>query len=301
MNPPTLAELGANRLVFSGATSETGLRVATQLAARFGAANIVCLVRPSSQVGTLQRIGVTLETGDVTDGHTLGRLLDEKALYLDMTHPKFYPQSLDTIRKSGLKRAVFVTTTGIFSRYHHCSDIYRDGEERLRACGFSMTILRPSMIYGSPRDKNMNRLVRTLHRFPMFPLFGAGRSLMQPVFVDDLAQGIVSAVGNPNSVGRAYNLAGPVGISYRGIVETILKKLERRVTLLNVGLPLAAGLVGAAQYVPGFPLKREQVLRLLEDKVFDISSAQDELHFWPRSFAEGIEAEIEAMRAEGTL
>lgn len=297
----SLHDLGANRLVFSGATSDTGNRVAAQLAARFGPENIVCLVRESSRVAPLEKLGVRLEIGDVTDGQSLSRLLDEKALYLDMTHPKFYPRSLETMRRSGLQRAVFVTTTGIFSRYHHCSDIYKDGEERLRACGFSMTILRPSMIYGSSRDKNMNRLIRTLQRFPAFPLFGAGRSLMQPVFVDDLASGIVTAIVNPRSVGREYNLAGPRAISYRAIVETILEKLERSVTLLNVGLPLASGLVGAAQYVPGFPLKREQVLRLLEDKVFDISSAQQELHFRPRSFAEGIEAEIEAMRAEEML
>lgn len=297
----SLHDLGANRLVFAGATSETGNRVAAQLAARFGPENIICLVRETSHLPPLEKLGVRLEVGDVTDGQSLARLLDAHALYLDMTHPKFYPQSLETMRRSGLKRAVFVTTTGIFSRYHHCSDIYRDGEERLRACGFSMTILRPSMIYGSPRDKNMNRLIRTLHRFPVFPLFGAGRSLMQPVFVDDLASGIVSAIADPRSVGRAYNLAGPVGISYRAIVETILARLERRVTLLNVGLPLASSIVGAAQYVPNFPLKREQVLRLLEDKVFDISSAQQELNFRPRSFAEGIQAEIEAMRAGGRL
>ncbi len=289
------------QLVFSGATSGTGVRVAQRLVERFGADNITCLVRVSSDTTPLERLGVRLERGDVTDGHSLARLLTAETLYLDMTHPKFYPLSLETIRQSALKRAFFVTTTGIFSRYHHCSDIYKDGEARIRACGLATTILRPSMIYGSVRDKNMNRLIRTLAKAPVFPLFGAGRSLMQPVFVDDLAQGIVAAIGNPATAGQEYNLAGPVGLSYRRIVHTILRELGRRVTLLNVGLPLAAGIAGVGERVPGFPIKKEQVLRLLEDKVFDISPARAELGYNPRPFAEGIALEIAEMREVGAL
>ena len=289
------------RTVVAGATSGTGVAVTQRLAAKFGAGNITCLVRADSQVAPLRELGVQLEIGDVTDGASLARLLDSGTVYLDMTHPKFYPRSLETIQKTRLERAYFVTTTGIFSRYHHCSDIYKDGEARLKESGLCLTILRPSMIYGSLRDKNMNRLIRTLHRAPLFPLFGAGRSLMQPVFIDDLADGIIAAIGNPATENQSYNLAGPVALSYRRIVDTILNELDRRVTLLGVGLPLAAGLVGVAQNVPGFPIKREQVLRLLEDKVFDIAAARTDLGFAPRSFSEGIALEIAEMKAAGAL
>lgn len=289
------------KYVFSGATSATGNSVARHLAAKVGAQNITCLVRPTSEVAPLQKLGLRLETGDVTDTVFLRRVLNRDTIYLDMTHPKFYPQSIDAIRDSGVKRAYFVTTTGVFSKYHHCSDIYQEGEARIRDSGINYTILRPSMIYGSSRDKNMNKLISFLHRAPAFPLFGAGRSLMQPVFIEDLGSGITGAIDNPATEYQEYNLAGPRGLTYRAIVGNLMDHLGRRVPLLNIGLPLAAAIVKPAQYIPGFPIREEQVLRLLEDKVFDISKARAELNYNPRSFDKGIAIEVEEMKAAGLL
>lgn len=285
----------------SGGTSGTGVRVIERLARKVGSDNILCLVRPTSDVAPLEKLGLRLHVGDVTDAHSLGALLRANTIYLDMTHPKHYHKSLEAVVKAGVERAYFVTTTGVFSSYNQFSAIYKENEAKIQNSGITYTILRPSMIYGSLRDKNMNRLIRTLNRTPVFPLFGAGRSLMQPVFVDDLADGIVAAIGNAATENQSYNLAGPVGIAYRRIVDTILKQLDRRVTLLNVGLPLAAGVATVGQRVPGFPVTREQVLRLLEDKVFDISKAKSELGYNPRSFAEGIEVEIGEMKAAGAI
>lgn len=287
--------------IISGATSGTGDRVITRLAEKVGADNITCLVRSTSPVGLLQSLGLRYHEGDVTDPDSLQSLLDPQTIYIDMTHPKYYHKSLEAVVRAGVERAYFITTTGIFSRYNHCSQIYRENEAKIRASGITYTILRPSMIYGSMRDKNMHRLITFLARSPVFPLFGAGRSMMQPVFVDDLADGIVAAIDDPRTENQEYNLAGPSPISYRRIVETILDKLDRRVQLLNISTYLAASVVRGAQYIPFFPINHEQVLRLHEDKVFDISKAEVELNYRPRPFAVGIAAEIEEMRNEGVI
>ena len=283
--------------VISGTTSGTGVRVIERLVAKVGGDNITCLVRSTSDVAPLERLGLRLHVGDITEPESFTGLLNARTVYVDMTHPKHYHKSLEAVMNAGVERAYFVTTTGVFSSYNQFSAIYRENEAKIRQSGLTYTILRPSMIYGSLRDKNMNRLIRTLNRFSVFPLFGAGRSLMQPVFVDDLADGIVAAIGNSSTENQEYNLAGPTGIPYRRIVETIAAQLERRVALLNIGLPLASGMVRFAQHVPGFPITHEQVLRLLEDKVFDISKAQKELGYSPRSFRDGVAAEIAEMKA----
>ncbi len=289
------------KYVVSGTTSGTGVRVIERLARKVGTENILCLVRASSDVVPLQKMGLSLHVGDVTDPESLHRILSPSTIYVDMTHPKHYHKSLEAVMQSGVKRAYFVTTTGIFSRYNQFSDIYKINEAKICESGITYTILRPSMIYGSLRDKNMNRLIRFLDRSPVFPLFGAGRSLMQPVFVDDLADGIVAAIGNIQTENQEYNLAGPSGLPYRAIVETIARELDKRVTLLHIGLPLAASLVRFAQYIPRFPVSQEQVLRLLEDKVFDISKAEKELDYRPRSFQQGIAIEIAEMKAAGVI
>jgi uncharacterized protein YbjT (DUF2867 family) len=289
------------RYVIAGATSGTGDRVIRNLVRKVGVESITCLVRPTSSIAFIKRLGIHCHIGDVTEPESYRELLGAGTIYIDMTHPKYYQDSIGALRDGGVERAYFVTTTGIFSRYHHCSDIYKAGEERIRQSGIVYTILRPSMIYGSLRDKNMHRLIKFLDRAPVFPLLGGGRSMMQPVFVDDLTQGIIEAIDDSKTEYQEYNLAGPRGISFRCVVETILRALNRKVALFNVGMSFASKVARYAQYVPGFPVNQEQVLRLLEDKVFDISKATAELKYTPRDFADGIEIEIEELRSKGVI
>ena len=62
-------------------------------------------------------------------------------------------------------------------------------ENTIETSGLKYTILRPTMIYGSPRDRNMWRLIRFMRYSPIVPIFGDGNYLQQPIFVGDVAQG----------------------------------------------------------------------------------------------------------------
>lgn len=289
------------KIVFSGSTSDTGNRVLKKLVEKIGNDSITCLVRPTSDTRYLEQLKVRTVIGDVTEPETLKQILNPSARYLDMTHPKHYHKSLEAVVSAGVERAYFVTTTGIFSKYNQFSQIYKDNEAKIRASSIVYTILRPSMIYGSMQDKNMHRLIQFLDRYPVFPLFGAGKSLMQPVYAEDLAAGIVSAIVTVGTENQEYNLAGPTGITYEEIVDTILAKMNRSILKINVDTTLAANIAKFAQKVPGFPVTEEQVLRLQEDKVFDISKAVKELGFSPRSFEAGIGMEIAEMRQAGLI
>jgi nucleoside-diphosphate-sugar epimerase len=154
------------------------------------------------------------------------------------------------------------------------------------------------MIYGNSRDHNMNKLVRVLDRLPVFPVFGPGTALMQPVYVGDLADGIVAAVER-EATGE-FNLAGDVPLTYNEILKTVAAALGRNVRLVHVNHGLAARIVSVLEPVPGFPIKHEQVMRLLEDKAFDITSSVAELDYRPRSFAEGIALQVAEYRSAST-
>lgn len=289
------------RYVISGATSATGNSVTQQLIDRIGVGNIVCITRSTSNVDPLQRMGVRYITGDVNDSSTMESVLEPSDTYIDMTHPKYYPVTVPLVKASGVKRVYFITTTGIFSKYHHCSDIYKVGEGLIAESGLEYTILRPSMIYGSDRDRNMSRLIRFLSRTPVFPLFGGGASKMQPVHYEDLATGIVSAILHPGSVNKAYNLAGPEPLTYRELVTAILDQLKRKALLVPVPTGPAYLAVQAMQWIPRFPINGEQVQRLREDKAFDISAAVNDLGYRPRSFVTGIAEEVALLRKAGVI
>lgn len=286
----------------AGGTSELGERVIHGLVADYSAEKITCLVRKTSDTRRLEQMGVNLQVGDITDPQSYPGLLGPDVLYLDMTHPKYYHKSIDVVKNQGVKRAFFITTTGIFSKYRSAAEIYKIGEDRIKDSGCKWTILRPSMIFGTERDRNMNKLLKFISRYPVFPVFGDGQCLMQPVYVADLAAGILAAFRNVTiTENKAYNLCGLQPISYIELLQKCRTALQSSIKFVHVphGLAVFAATVG--EKIPGFPVKREQVLRLLENKVFDISLAENELNYKPRIFEQGISLEVERLKEMGIL
>lgn len=156
-----------------------------------------------------------------------------------------------------------MTTTGAFSKYRAAAAGDLEAEDAVRKSCLGYTILRPTMIYGGPGDRNMHRLVRVLAQTPVFPLFGDGKHLMQPIHVDDLANAIVAAALNEAVVGGEFNLAGANALPYKDLVRAVATALGRRILIVRTPLGLVAAIAGAFERtrIP-FPITREQVLRL---------------------------------------
>jgi len=194
---------------------------------------------------------------------------------------------------AGLKRAVFVSTTAIFTALEASSRSVRlAAEASIEDSVLDWTIVRPTMIYGTPADRNIWRLLRLLRWCPVVPIPGAGTRLQQPVHVDDLAQAIVSALEAPTAIAKAYDVAGPEPLTFRQVIEQAATAVGRRAVLLPV--PLRPAIVALRLYeraVSRPRLKAEQLERLGEDKAFDIEAARKDLGYEPRSFADGVQAE----------
>lgn len=282
----------------AGGTSELGNRVVRALVEIYSKDAITCLHRRDSEIKPLEELGVRLVEGDVCIPATYKAHLSRDIIYIDMTHPKYYHSSIEIIKEAEIQRAFFVTTTGIFSQYNHCSDIYIQGENKIKASSCTYTILRPSMIYGTNRDRNMTKLLGYLAKWPVFPVFGQGDCLMQPVYVQDLADGIVSAIKNEELTrNKEYNLCGPTAMPYSQILRLACEALGRKVRLVRVPYRLALfGATVGEKVIPKFPIKKEQVQRLVEDKCFDISEACADLNFSPREFSAGIKEEVVQLR-----
>ena len=247
-------------------------------------------------------MGVKLVTGDVVDKTTFCKVIDAETFYIDITGPKHYWQTVPHLIEFGIKRALFVSTTGIYSKFRAVTTEYLQSEAAINESGIAFTIIRPSMIYGTERDRNMTKLLRFLDKWPVFPVFGSGEYLMQPVYVQDLAEGILTAILREEvSRGKAYNLCGPSPLPYIDLLRECSKALGRKTKFLHIPSKIAEGLAAVGQMIPGFPITREQVMRISEDKKFDISLAQCELGYSPRSFAEGIELEVQGLRQKNML
>src|SRR5207248_6327219 len=67
--------------------------------------------------------------------------------------------------------------------------------------------------------------------FPIFMMAGSGEYLIQPIFVEDLADLAVRAGASADS--RIMDAAGPEIFTYREVVERIAKQVHRNVILMG--------------------------------------------------------------------
>lgn len=129
-------------------------------------------------------------------------------------------------------------------------DTLRRGEERLaRACertGALLTVLRPTLIYGCGRDRNLTRIVAFARRWRFVPVAGAAAGLRQPVHAADLAALAVRLLQEPSPPDVAYAPGGET-VSYRQMVERAVAAAgcePRLLPLPTALLALALGLAG---------------------------------------------------------
>lgn len=281
----------------TGGTGFTGERVLARLRARGDA--VRCLVRSEEKAGACRATGATAVLGDLADGDRLAAGMAGCDTLIHVASMGFgqAPGVVAAAERAGVRRAVFVSTTGIFTQLNAASKRVRvEAEEAVRRSGLAWTLVRPTMIYGSARDRNICRLIRYIRRWPVLPVFGPGRSLMQPVYVEDLAAGIVGAAVSPVAIGREYNLPGAQSLTYNELVHTVARLMGRRVQLLHLPAgPFVAALRGTEGLGLRLPLKAEQIQRLNEDKAFSWDEARKDFGYSPRTLAEGLKEEIASM------
>ncbi len=255
------------------------------------------LARTATAAERVKELGATPVPGDLDDPASVDAAFagSEAEALVNLASLGFghAPVVVAAAEEAGLKRAVFVSTTAILTRLATASKPVRvAAEETIAASALDWTIIRPTMIYGTPADRNMARLLRRLRRVPVLPLPGGGTALQQPVHVDDLATVIVNALDRPATVRRAYDVGGPEPLTLRTVIQEAGRAVGRAPRLVPVPLTPVVGLVRLYQAVAPSPrLRSEQVARLAEDKAVDIGPARTDLDFDPRPFAEGIRAE----------
>jgi len=287
-----------------GATGFTGSHVAPLLLD--AGYEVTCMVRATSDTSCLPQSRLRFVEGDLGDPQSLVDTMRGHEILVCVASIGFGhgPSIVNAARAAGIRRALFVSTTAIFTSLDARTKTVRAAaEQAIRESGLDWTILRPTMIYGTARDRNMIRLIRYLRRWPVMFVIGSGQYLQQPIHVDDVARAVVDAVKSDVTIGRAYNIAGAAPLTFHQVIEIVTRLLRRRVRKLRIPVaPVVAVLRALERMHLRAPIRAEQILRLNEDKAFPYDEAARDFGFSPRSFEEGIAQEIASVeRNAGVL
>ena len=280
------------RVFVTGGTGFTGSHVVPLLLKN--GYQVRCLYRHASDRSTLLRDPPEIEwvEGDLSGTQALASSMRGTDALVNLASLGFghADSILQAAQTAGLQRAIFISTTAIFTQLNATSKKIRVAAElAIERSGLKYTILRPTMIYGSPRDRNIWRLIRFICYSPVVPIFGNGNSLQQPIYVEDVARAILNCLANDRTIGKSYNIAGKSPLTYNEVIDSIARQLNKHVWKIHIPYKPVVRLLGLFErtHIP-LPIKAEQVLRLNEDKNFSYEDARRDFGFSPRSFEEGL-------------
>jgi NADH dehydrogenase len=129
-----------------------------------------------------------------------------------------------------------------------------------------VSMIRPSVMFGHD-DAFLTTLVRLIKLLPVFPMFGRGGTMLQPVYVEDVGEAISRLAVVPPPAGAIYELAGPRVYTYRSLLTEIARGLGLRRGFLPMPFPVWKLLAAIAEYLPTAGLTRNQVELMQHDNV----------------------------------
>lgn len=236
--------------------------------------------------------------GDTSDISVTDELLKDCDTVL---HIAGIQTSLNIMRsavKNDVKRVILVHTTGIYSKYKEAGEEYRriDSEvyQLAKNNNINLTILRPTMIYGTTTDRNISVFIKMVDKLPIIPVVNGAHYELQPVHCADLGKAFFQVLINPNVCdNHDYILSGGAPIELRDIFDQIAKNLGVQRSFISCPYPIA---YAGAWVLYALTLKqvdfRERVQRLCEPRIYSHDEARRDFGYSPRTFQEGIVQEV---------
>jgi len=106
-------------------------------------------------------------------------------------------------------------------------------EEHVRRSGIDYTILRSAIVYG-PNDGFTTALASLVATVPFFYLTpGDGRTLLQPIWVEDLATCLVWALEDETTKNETYEIGGSEYLSFNQVLENVMQAINIQRTIIH--------------------------------------------------------------------
>jgi uncharacterized protein YbjT (DUF2867 family) len=238
-------------LLLTGATGQVGAALLRSLVDE--GTDVRCLVRRDPRRLGSQRVRVQIALGDLTDPpsfrnalrgvdtvvHLAASIRDQPGGSIEELNGIATWRIVRAAQHAGVGRFVFFSTLDACT--HHRTRFHRAkalAEQAVREADLDWTVFAPSIVY-APGDEWLTQLER-LALLPVMPMSGMGRARYQPIWAEDAAACVMSALHTPASERQRYELAGPETLTHSEIVRLVLDSLHRPRPLVKVPTPIVS-------------------------------------------------------------
>lgn len=288
-------------ILVTGITGHSGRYFLQELINNKYEDTIRCIVRKTSDTSMIDNSGLKIEKaiGNLEDQKFVDNALNGVDTVIHIASIYYSVNLIKSIVRNNVKRAIFVHTTGIYSKYKSASFDYKNIEKNINKIindsnsKVNLVYLRPTMIYGYLNDRNMIIFIKMVDKFKILPVISHGENLIQPVNGKDLGRAYYQILMKPEIIKGDYILSGEKPISMLDMFKLISSDLNKNTYFISV--PLSVGVFmakilkictfGNIDYI-------EKVQRMGEDRSFLHDAAARDFGYKPMRFNEGLKVEI---------
>ncbi len=291
-------------ILVTGGTGFIGQVLIRQLVA--AGHRVRLLIRPSKQSPRLPK-GIPVEV-------TVSSLNDERSLRAAMVsiHTVYHLASVErrgaeadlmATDVQGTRNILQAAVEAQVDRFFYVSHLGADrasafpvlkikaiAEEFIRRSGLDFTILRTAMVFGV-NDGFTTGLAQTARVLPfVFLLPGLGDNLLQPIWVEDLATCLTWALDDEDSRRQTIEVGGPEFLTFREVVETILRKIGVKRTLISVYPPVLRLITVLLEYVfPAPPISIYWLDYMATNRTCSLDTVPRVFNLLPARFSQRID------------
>ena len=315
--PAFVRTAGNLTVAVTGATGFVGRHICRTLLEH--GHSVRALVRDPRHAGHLSRSAQLIE-GDIFDRTSLDHLVDKadacvhlvgiimQQPRLDITFQRLHVQATANIvaacEAAGVLRYVHMSALGArpdaVANYHRTKF---QAEQIVRDSRLPWTIFRPSLIHGP--DGEFTGMVAKWVRgsappFLFMPYFGAGplgrgpRRLIQPIYINDLAEAFARSLETERTVREVYPIGGPERMTWPEMLRTFRDAISPGSRKPAIAIPAwkakaMATLAAAASLGSLLPFNVDQVIMSQEDSTCDTQRVAQHLGLELTSFQAAVD------------
>jgi uncharacterized protein YbjT (DUF2867 family) len=229
-----------------GGTGFIGRHLVTLLLQNGEAVRVATRDRDRVKIPTEPANAPEITQGNILDDTSVGRALSGADTVVNLvgiltetttqTHRAIHIEGARRVALSaqhhGVTRLIHISALGASLTSPANSDRTKAaGEQAVRVVFPQATIVRPSLVYGID-DHFFSRFAAMIRSSPVLPLIGGGTTRFQPIFVGDMAAGLMELLKRSDGVAKTYEFGGPRVYSFKALLE-----LFRRLALDRIGIP----------------------------------------------------------------
>jgi nucleoside-diphosphate-sugar epimerase len=264
---------GAAPCLVTGATGFIGGHVARRLAGE--GVPVRALVRPGRDTSELQRLGVELAVGDVTDASSLraaaegcsevvhcAALVSDWATVAEIERVNIAGTAnvVAAAGNAGIERFVHISSTDVyghpatpavderetprgFANWYAETKLAAEREVRRaqRGGGLTVVILRPATVYGPGSVDVIGDIARAIRAGHML-LIDRGRAIAGLSYVENLVDAVLLALRHGAAPGQAFNVTDGLPVTWRQFTDDLATGLGAPPVRFSLPYPVATAL-----------------------------------------------------------